>query len=78
MAIDDDYLALGRALAALRRKAGDRQVDAASAVGVGVTFLSQIERGHRSPSWRTTFALLRFYGATLSQLAAEVEHGNHG
>lgn len=75
MAIDDDYLALGRALAALRRKAGKRQADTARAVGVGVTFLSQIERGHRSPSWRTTFALLKVYGATLSQLATEVERG---
>jgi transcriptional regulator with XRE-family HTH domain len=78
VAIDDDYLALGRALAVLRRKAGKTQADAASAVGIGVTFLSQIERGHRSPSWRTTFALLKVYGATLSQLAAEVERGSPG
>jgi transcriptional regulator with XRE-family HTH domain len=78
VAIDDDYLALGRALAVLRRKAGKRQADAARAAGLGVTFLSQIERGHRSPSWRTTFALLKVYGATLSQLAAEVERGNPG
>jgi transcriptional regulator with XRE-family HTH domain len=70
---DDDYLALGRALAALRRQAGAKQADAARAIGVGETFLSQIERGHRSPSWRTTFALLKLYGATLSQLATEVE-----
>jgi transcriptional regulator with XRE-family HTH domain len=72
---DEDYLALGRALAALRRRASAKQADAARAVGVGVTFLSQIERGHRSPSWRTTFALLEVYGATLSQLATEVERG---
>jgi transcriptional regulator with XRE-family HTH domain len=74
--MNDDYLVLGRALAALRRQAGEKQADAAMAVGVGETFLSQIERGHRSPSWRTTFALLRVYDATMSQLAAEIERGN--
>jgi DNA-binding XRE family transcriptional regulator len=50
-------------------------VDAAVAVGIGETFLSQVERGHRSPSWRTTFALLKLYGATLRDLAIEVERG---
>jgi transcriptional regulator with XRE-family HTH domain len=74
----DDNLALGRALAALRRQAGKKQADAAKAVGIGETFLSQVERGHRSPSWRTTFALLELYDTTLTQFATEFERGSTG
>jgi DNA-binding XRE family transcriptional regulator len=71
--MDDDFQALGSGLAALRRRAGRTQVEASRAIGVGPTFLSQVERGDRSPSWRTTFALLRVYAATLSDLAAEID-----
>jgi transcriptional regulator with XRE-family HTH domain len=73
MTPDDDYVALGRALAVLRRKAGKTQVQSARAVNVRDTYISQLERGLRAPSWRTTFALLRNYQATLADLAREVE-----
>jgi transcriptional regulator with XRE-family HTH domain len=73
MTPDSDYVLLGRALAALRRKAGKTQVQSARAVGVRDTYISQLERGLRAPSWRTTFALLRYYRATLADLAREVE-----
>jgi transcriptional regulator with XRE-family HTH domain len=70
---DKDYVALGRALAALRHKARKTQVQSARAAGVRDTYVSQLERGLRAPSWRTTLALLRVYKATLADLAREVE-----
>jgi transcriptional regulator with XRE-family HTH domain len=73
MTPDSDYVALERALAGLRRKAGKTQIQSARIVGVRSTYVSQLERGLRAPSWRPTFALLRSYGATLADLAREGE-----
>ncbi len=71
----EDYADLGRALRALRRKAGLSQAQAGAAVGVGNKHLSAVETGHRGISWPTLRALLRAYGATLADLAAEIERG---
>jgi transcriptional regulator with XRE-family HTH domain len=71
----DDYADLGRALAALRHKAGLSQAQAGAAVGVGNKHLSTVETGHRGISWPTLRALLRAYGATLADLACEIERG---
>jgi transcriptional regulator with XRE-family HTH domain len=73
MTPDSDYVALGRALAFLRRKAGKTQIQSARIVGVRSAYVSQLERSLRAPSWRPTFALLRSYGATLADLAREGE-----
>jgi transcriptional regulator with XRE-family HTH domain len=71
----DDYVDLGRALAALRRKAGLSQTQAGAAVGVGHKHLSAVEKGRRGISWPTLRALLSAYGATLAEFAAETERG---
>jgi transcriptional regulator with XRE-family HTH domain len=71
----EDDIELGRALASLRRKADKRQEDAGAAVGVGSKHVSAIETGERSPSWRVLRDLLRFYGADLDDLAAEIKRG---
>jgi transcriptional regulator with XRE-family HTH domain len=71
----DEYADLGRALAALRHKAGLTQAQAGAAVGVGNKHLSAVEQGQRGISWPTLCALLRAYGATLADLAAEIERG---
>ncbi len=71
----DDYADLGRALAALRRKAGLSQAEAGAAVGVGNKHLSAVEKGRRGISWPTIRALLRVYDATLVELAHETERG---
>jgi transcriptional regulator with XRE-family HTH domain len=71
----DDYADLGRALAALRHKAGLTQAQAGTAVGVGNKHLSALEQGPRGISLPTLRALLRAYGATLADLAAEIERG---
>jgi transcriptional regulator with XRE-family HTH domain len=72
---NDDLFVLGRALAALRRRAGLTQREAGEAVGVGHTHISQVERGTRGLSYPTMIALLRAYGVGLRELAAEIERG---
>jgi len=71
----DDYADLGRALRALRRKAGLTQAQAGAAVGVGNKHLSAVEKGRRGISWPTLRSLLRTYSATLTDLDAEIERG---
>ncbi len=73
--LDDDYIALGRALAALRRQAGLTQVQAGDDAGIGNTHISAVERGERGLSYRTLLALLRTYGIGLRQLVDEIERG---
>jgi transcriptional regulator with XRE-family HTH domain len=83
-----EYEALGRALRALRRKAGLTQAQAAERIGrkAGLTqaqaaervhirpqFVSEVENGRRGMRWHTLTATVRAYGATLAQLAAEIE-----
>jgi transcriptional regulator with XRE-family HTH domain len=71
----DDFADLGQALRILRRKAGLSQEQAGAAVGVGNKHLSAVEKGRRGISWPTLRALLRTYGATLTNLDAEIERG---
>jgi transcriptional regulator with XRE-family HTH domain len=69
----DDYAALGRALRALRERAGLIQKDAAAKIDVRDTFVSQVENGHRGVRWHTLLAFLDAYGADLHDLADAVE-----
>jgi transcriptional regulator with XRE-family HTH domain len=68
-----DYAALGHALCALRERAGLTQKEAADAIGVRDTFVSQIENGHRGMRWHTLLAFLDAYGANLHALAEAIE-----
>jgi len=68
-----EYAALGRALKALRRRAGLTQVEAAETAGIRSTFVSQIERGQRGARWHTLQALLRAYHADLRTLQEHIE-----
>jgi transcriptional regulator with XRE-family HTH domain len=72
---DDDYIALGRALAALRRKAGLTQAEAGRLAGIRNTHVSSVERGERGLSYRTMLALARAYGVGLRELVDEIERG---
>jgi transcriptional regulator with XRE-family HTH domain len=72
---DDDYIALGRALAALRRRAGLTQSQAGERASIRNTHISAVERGERGLSYRTMLALLRAYGVGLRQLVEEIERG---
>ncbi|MGD1057990.1 MAG: helix-turn-helix transcriptional regulator [Solirubrobacteraceae bacterium] len=70
---DDDYIALGRALAALRRQAGLTQAQAGKQAGIRNTHVSAVERGERGLSYRTLLALLRAYGVGMRKLVEEIE-----
>jgi len=70
----EDYIALGRALAAIRHKAGKTQAEAGTAVLVSDRHISTVEHG-AGIAYPTMMALLRFYGSTLAELAAEIERG---
>jgi len=73
----NEYAELGRALAALRHKAGVTQAHAGKRIEVSDKHLSAVENGNRGISWPTLMALLRTYRATLRDLAEEIERG-HG
>jgi transcriptional regulator with XRE-family HTH domain len=75
IAPDDDYIALGRALAALRRRTGLTQAQAGELAGIRNTHISAVERGERGLSYRTLLALLRAYGVGLRELVNEIERG---
>jgi transcriptional regulator with XRE-family HTH domain len=71
----DDDIALGRALAAMRRRASLTQAQAGKLAEIGSKHLSALEQGHRAPSYKTLLALLRAYGASLGDLGSEIERG---
>ena len=64
-----DHQILGRALRELRDRAGLKQEELAVRTGIGVTYISQLENGHRGVRWHTLRRLLRALGADLHQLA---------
>jgi len=67
------YATLGRALRALRKRAGLTQVEAAETIGIRSTFVSQIERGERGMRWHTLMAHLDAYHADLRLLGETIE-----
>jgi transcriptional regulator with XRE-family HTH domain len=64
-----EHRILGRALRQLRDKAGLKQEELAERAGIGVTYVSQLENGHRGARWHTLRRLLRALGSDLHQLA---------
>jgi transcriptional regulator with XRE-family HTH domain len=73
--IEDDYMAVGKSLRVLRRRAGLTQAQAGNLVGIRSTYQSQVERGSKDVSVRSMLKLLRVYSADLQALAAEVRRG---
>jgi transcriptional regulator with XRE-family HTH domain len=72
---NDDQVALGSALRALRKRAQLTQAQAGRAVGVRNTHISAVERGERGISYTTMLALTRAYRVSLRELAEEIERG---
>jgi transcriptional regulator with XRE-family HTH domain len=70
-----DYIALGRALSRLRRRAGLTQVQAAERIGIRSQFVSEVERARRGMRWHTLRITLNAYDASLRELAEEIERG---
>jgi transcriptional regulator with XRE-family HTH domain len=64
-----DHRVLGRALRELRDRAELTQEELGARAGIGASYLSQLENGHRGVSWHSVTRLLDALGADLHQLA---------
>jgi transcriptional regulator with XRE-family HTH domain len=64
-----DHHVLGRALRTLRDQAGLTQEELGARAGIGASYLSQLENGHRGVGWHSVTRLLSGIGADLHQLA---------
>ena len=63
----------GEVLAKRRRRAGLSQEALAEACGLHRTYVSQLERGLKSPTLRTLFDLAEALGASPARIVAECE-----
>lgn len=73
-----DHRALGRALRNLRDRAGLTQEELAARAGIGATYLSQLENGHRGVRWHSVTRLLTGIGANLRELADAIDRAEDG
>lgn len=67
------HAALGKAVKSLRAEKGLTQVQVAKKMSVPATFLSDIERGIRNPSWSTILSLSMALGVKPSEIAKRAE-----
>lgn len=68
-----DAAALGRAVQVIRSERGISQMQLADATGFMQSWISQIERGRRNPSWNNVARLAEGLGVSVSELAARAE-----
>ena len=66
-------LRLGRAVKALRTQQGLTQEQVSAAAGLHPTYVSDIERGARNPSWEAMTRLAQGIGVSLRDIAASYE-----
>lgn len=66
-------IALGQAVRAVRTRVGKTQEQVANAIGMHATYLSDIERGARNPSWEAIARLARGMGVGVADIAAEFD-----
>jgi transcriptional regulator with XRE-family HTH domain len=59
---------LGLAVKALRTNLGITQEELSNRTGVHATYVSDIERGARNPSWATLVKLIQGMNATMAEL----------
>jgi HTH-type transcriptional regulator/antitoxin HipB len=68
-----DQRVLGRALRALRNRAGITQEELAARAGTTGTYVSLVENGHRGVRWHTIMRLLRAMGTNARNLGVEID-----
>ena len=73
---DTDLIVLGRALRALRDRAGLTQEQLADRLQMDATYVSRIERGRRGVQWLTVQRFLRALDASLGDLAAVIDESS--
>jgi len=69
------HAALGQAVREQRKRQGLTQEALARASGLPATYISDVERGVRNPSWSTIVTLAQALGVKPSQLAQRAEKG---
>ena len=68
-----DPVAVGEAIAEMRRQKGLSQEVVSGLADIGRTHLSAIERGERKPTLETLFRISRALGVSLTEIAGEIE-----
>ena len=68
-----DQAALGRAVRLIREERGISQMQLAAESGLMQSWISQVERGRRNPSWSNVVRLVDGLGVSVSELAARAE-----
>lgn len=66
-------IALGEAVKQVRTRVGKTQEQVANAIGMHATYLSDIERGARNPSWDAIARLAKGMGVGVADIAAEFD-----
>ncbi len=66
-------LRLGRAIRAIRARQGLTQEQVSAVAGLHPTYVSDIERGARNPSWEAITRLATGMGVTTSEIARAYE-----
>jgi transcriptional regulator with XRE-family HTH domain len=68
-----DAAALGRAVLAVRTEKGISQMQLAEATGFMQSWISQVERGRRNPSWNNVARLAEGLGVSVAELAKRAQ-----
>jgi transcriptional regulator with XRE-family HTH domain len=68
-----DAAALGRAVLAVRTDKGISQMQLAEATGFMQSWISQVERGRRNPSWNNVARLAEGLGVSVAELAKRAQ-----
>jgi transcriptional regulator with XRE-family HTH domain len=68
-----NQIALGKAVRAVRVRAGKTQEQVSSAIDMHVTYISDIERGTRNPSWEALVRLAEGMEVPTADIAAEFD-----
>jgi transcriptional regulator with XRE-family HTH domain len=66
-------IALGLAVKEVRARVGKTQEQVANAIGMHATYISDIERGARNPSWDAIARLAKGMGVGVADIAAEFD-----
>jgi transcriptional regulator with XRE-family HTH domain len=68
-----DAAALGRAVLAVRTEKGISQMQLAEVTGFMQSWISQVERGRRNPSWNNVARLAEGLGVSVAELAKRAQ-----
>jgi transcriptional regulator with XRE-family HTH domain len=71
--VDPAQLLLGRAVREVRKAQGLTQKQVAERTGVHVTYLSDVERGARNPSWKVIASLAAGMGVPTADIAGRYD-----